>query len=309
MSKNTKRFTEFVKNREKQPPPLLYKYTSLDTANDILNNSTLRFSSPVKFNDPFDSQWNFLWQLSTPEFNQTIIERILYEDIEQGRFRDDNFRQWVMKSRRDHEILPAEHKIDHIKNMKEELGQGFMIPDQVSDMIKRLRILCLATTPESIQMWSYYASGHKGVVLAFYTEILERAWELPVREVKYEQDLPKIVQPEMFFDFFIYGEELPEIDHQGGSDALTLTKNEKWSHENEWRYVSIANRGDTTRYIDTPFLTSALAGLVRGCNCDRESFKELGEIAKAKYPQAIPWAVDLHPNKFALVAGKLGPLP
>ena len=307
MGKNTNRFAEYIKNRKTQPPQLLYKYVPLKTAQLIIANETLRFSSPLEFNDPFDSQWNFLWQLTTPEFNQAMIERILREDINPERFRDGNYRDWVLGNRRKHETLSAEQKREHVERMKEELSQGFTFPDQVSDMIRRLRVLCLASAPDSIQMWSYYASGHAGVVLAFHTEALERDWEVPVKEVQYAESLPKIVVPETFFDFITYGEDLPPIDSQLGSDALTLTKAHKWGHENEWRYVFIAKRGDTTRHVDMTFPVSALAGVVGGCKCDQSEFKILAAEAVAKNPKAKLWGINRHPRRFDLVAGPLDP--
>lgn len=309
MSKNTKRFAEHIKNRRTQPPRLLYKYVPFKTAQLIIANETLRFSSPLAFNDPFDSQWNFLWQLATPKFNQAIIKRILRKGISPERFRDDARRDWVLEHRRAHKSLSAQQKRKHVERMKEELSQGIIFPDQVADMIRRLRVLCLANTPESIQMWSYYASGHEGVVLAFDTEALERAWEVPVEKVRYAKTLPKIVAPKTFYDFIIYGEGLPQIDSQLGSDALTLTKAHKWGHENEWRYVFIAKRGDTTRQVDMTFPVNVLAGFVRGCKCDLDDFKNLATEVRAKYPRAKPWAVARHPVRFDLVAGPLGPLP
>ena len=309
MGKNTKRFAEYIKNRETQPPQLLYKYTSIESARLIISNETVRCRSPLDFNDPFDGQWNFLWQLATPEFNQAIIERILVDapDPDPERFRDDDFRDWVLENRRTHKTLSAEQKRVHVERMKEAFSQGITFPDQVSDMLRRLRVFCLARIPDSIQMWSYYATGHEGVVLAFYTEALERAWEVPVEEVQYAEALPKLVAPEAFFDYFIYGEELPAIDHQRGSDALTLTKAHTWSHENEWRYVFIAERGDKTRHVDRRFPVSALAGVVGGCKCDQSEFKILAAEAVAKNPQAKLWGVIRHPSRFDLVAGPLDP--
>ena len=305
MGRNTKRFAEYIKNRKTQPPRLLYKYVPLKTAQLILANETLRFSSPLAFNDPFDSQWNFLWQLATPKFNQAIIKRILRKDINPERFRDDVCRDWVLENRRDHKTLSAKQKREHVERMKEELSQGITFPDQVSDMIRRLRVLSLAETPDSIQMWSYYASGHEGVVLAFDTEALERAWEVPVEEVQYAKALPKIVDPKTFFDFFTYGEELPTIDHQRVADALTLTKAHTWRHEKEWRYVFIADRSDKIRQDDRNFPVSALAGFVRGCKCDLDDFKILAAEVLAKNPGAQPWAVARHSGRFDLVAGRL----
>lgn len=308
MSIRSRSYEEHIKNREIQPPRILYYYTSLDIAREIIKNETLRFNSPLEFNDPFDAQWNIHWQLTTPEFQQAIVERILREDIDPKRYRDDSMRNWAVNNKRKYETLPAEQKGEHIERMAEEFGQGLVLPDQVSRFTGRLRILCLASTQESIQMWAYYASKHKGVVLAFDSEALERAWELPAKKVEYEEDFPKYLNPESFFEFFIFGEEFPQINIQLGVDALTLTKADKWGHENEWRYVTILDQTDNTQYLDLNFPVSALIGIVGGCNCDKSDFKILVAEAAAKNPQTIPYGIVPHPTQFDLVGVRL-PIP
>ena len=302
MGKNTERFAEFIKIRKKPPPGLLYKYVPIETARLIIANETVRFRSPSDFNDPFDSQWNILWQLATTEFNQTLIERLLDNSLKIAQIKYEGQREWIIENRRVHNSLSETQKPAHIERMIQELGPEVIIPDIVRDQLKRLRIFCLAQKPDSIQMWSYYAAGHQGVAIAFASAVLEQHWEIPVEDVRYRPNLPELVIPESFFDYFIYGEEMPIIDHQRAANALTFTKADSWRHEEEWRYVSLANRGDTALYDDFNFPTSALAGLVAGCKCNRKEFKSLAYEMLAKNPDAKVFATARHPSQFDLVA-------
>ncbi len=52
-----------------------FKYVTADIARTILENGTLRFSSPAMFNDPFDTQFDLHL-----EFDEaTIIDLVLDE--------------------------------------------------------------------------------------------------------------------------------------------------------------------------------------------------------------------------------------
>ena len=55
----------------------LYKYTSFDTAKIILESGSFRFSSPLKFNDPFEMSIDFLnFQSQSSEVRSNIFNNI-----------------------------------------------------------------------------------------------------------------------------------------------------------------------------------------------------------------------------------------
>src|SRR5687768_6018487 len=105
MNRNAERFAAHVKMRKSVPPPLLFKYTSLATARIIIETETARFSSPLTFNDPLDAQWNMLWQLSTPEFNQALVEKLLSDDFDVTRVRGSDRRREIEEERAKYKSL------------------------------------------------------------------------------------------------------------------------------------------------------------------------------------------------------------
>src|SRR5262245_324189 len=228
MSRNSNRFAEYVKARKSTPPPLLFKYTSLCTARKIIETEMVRFSSPIKFNDPLDAQWNMLWQLSTPAFNRALIERMLADEFDMARMRNDNMRAWVQEERAKYHAMSAPERQQYVTAMAEDLDKDIVMPPRVSDQLNRLRVFCLASVPDSVQMWSYYADGHSGAVLAFDSAQLEHTWKLPVDQVVYADKLPEVLDPdkypEAYLDAYAYGEQEPEVDHVRASHLWTFTK-------------------------------------------------------------------------------------
>ena len=53
-----------------------YKYLTAETALKILQNRTLKYSSPVTFNDPFDSQTRMDFDFEMSEFNYIFSDEL-----------------------------------------------------------------------------------------------------------------------------------------------------------------------------------------------------------------------------------------
>jgi hypothetical protein len=57
------------------PPERLFKYTTTDAAASILSNQSLRWRSPVAFNDPFDLKNYFHVAFSWNDLRQEVLRR------------------------------------------------------------------------------------------------------------------------------------------------------------------------------------------------------------------------------------------
>lgn len=115
----------------------IYKYTALDFALKIATTSTLKFTNPSKFNDPFDcdiSRLNF--DLSTA--NESINNEIEYL---KRRFNSN----------------PA---------LTPELFERGYKESQINK-IKRASVCCFSFTSNNILMWAHYADKHYGACLIF----------------------------------------------------------------------------------------------------------------------------------------------
>lgn len=303
MGSNTEKFRDYVASRKEPPPRVLFKYTSIETARVMLENRTIRFGTPLDYNDPFDAQWNTLWQLSTPEFNEAMVVMALGPDLAPSCI-DPRLREWIIEERTRHQQLSLDERKEQIREMAAVLDQGLVahLPDQLLKRLNRLRVFCLAQRPDSVQMWGYYAQEHAGVVMAFDTLALERTWEIPAEQVMYAENLPEIVDPELFFDFYFCGGALPSIDHERAARAWTLTKARGWAHEEERRFVFIADPTDMARFTDQTFPPDALIGLIGGCKACPREFAGFVELAEHQFSPLQIQTVARHATRFDLVA-------
>src|SRR5436190_16800222 len=82
MPRGNEDFDYYIRTRSVRPPKTLYKYTTADTARKVLMTRKLLHQSPLRYNDPFDSQWDPLWFEQTPgyvEKERALLDRALRE--------------------------------------------------------------------------------------------------------------------------------------------------------------------------------------------------------------------------------------
>ena len=167
----------------------------ISTAQIVLVNKTLRWSSPKIFNDPLDIQENML------PFSQNEIEQVFKKEL-------------VVLLGNPHAVefcnerLACLHKrmqeqpdlINHNPSLLEE----FNFPESksfknlrhiLSSLVLDMRILCLSETHNLISMWNDYAEEATGVVLEF--EVLDYldCVTLLAQPVIYDDSPPAITRP------------------------------------------------------------------------------------------------------------------
>ncbi|MGA9453551.1 MAG: DUF2971 domain-containing protein [Verrucomicrobiia bacterium] len=146
--------------KHKTIPQILYKYREFDGfAESIFKNSSLFFSKPSDFNDPFDCR-------ITDKGNYTSQEII------------------------DYLVGCGMPKQDAVTVALQNAAN----PNKMVSTLERIRaevfdcngILCLSECPDSILMWSYYSKSHSGFALGF--DVLEDPpffiMPLPIRYVR-----------------------------------------------------------------------------------------------------------------------------
>lgn len=178
--------------------PVIYKYLPAeDYLPKILSGESLKFSSPLDFNDPFECKPLCL--------------------IELGKAGD----RFLSQGCKELGYSPAKR----IKK-KGELRrfQGRALPSglesNMSELLKGIGISCFSEARDSILMWAHYAAEHSGVCIGFDTtkHFFQTAWQ-----VQYQDALPIIYRPSDSPDTML-------------SKSL-LTKSIHWKYEREWRIV------------------------------------------------------------------------
>lgn len=283
---NSRLYQEELATRTVPLPRLLFKYTNFDAAVAILQTQRLRFRTPAEFNDPFDSEWNILWQIETPEFRELLVRRFVAEDFDLDRIEDAEIRLEVERLRARYAgMTTADEREEFVEVWKTRLAPAPVAQSRLLNARRQLRLLCLSEIHDSIQMWSYYADHHKGVVLGFDASALEQAWLLPARRVEYVSQLPPFLDPAKHLDVHLYGSQVPEVDGAAASRVWTTSKAVGWSHEREWRFALVEPLGKPP-YADVPFPAESLVKVFAGCRADPASLVTLEAESASRYPNA-----------------------
>ena len=200
----------------------IYKYTSTEAAVATVKNTTLKFTCPLEFNDPFDCNTSILEFTRTPD---AVAE--YKQALEQAG-------------------LPLIRKMAM-------LGE-FYRPDRFQEIygsvarskILRSKVTCFSKNYKSTLMWSHYADHHKGVCLEFNgsmepEEILLRRVAM-IANVNYDRT-----------ETINYN-----LDKQAATLDLFTRKWEEWRYEEEVRIIIVEE--DPYHKFSKSFLTGVVFG-------------------------------------------------
>ncbi|EKN4828932.1 TPA: DUF2971 domain-containing protein [Yersinia enterocolitica] len=196
---------------------MFYKYVGVETALRIITSGKLMYTTPDKFNDPYDTY------ASTPKpgFHK-MIKRIQHEQ-------DPYAEVTAKRNFREREELYK--KID-----REEIRRN---------AVKNFAITCFSKSPYILPMWAHYADNHAGCVLGFKIDN------------KIEEEIKKMalqgktsVSGNLLFPLdVIYDDVRPPIYNKDGltshdeTPKIFLTKAKAWSYEEEVRCFKLGSSG------------------------------------------------------------------
>jgi hypothetical protein len=124
------------------PQPLLYKYVTLEGLRHILRDSTIRFTQPSAFNDPFELLPEIIVPTGTPEGKIQL--------------------QFDISSTRP--IPDAEEIVES----SDGVGSSDAMSREIVQLLnKEIGILCLSRVRDSLLMWSHYGDQYAGAVVGF----------------------------------------------------------------------------------------------------------------------------------------------
>lgn len=253
-------------------PDFSYKYTSSSTAKIILRNKTIRWNSPLNFNDTFELNYSIGTDFDESKAVDIIAQKlatVIYDDkikLYDNRLRNPKLNYMRKHLRKD--SYPIDHFVETIKPVAKELIPTVKnIIDKEKERwkkdIKNYRILCFSECNDSILMWERYADEHSGVVIK-WKPIAEIDSPLyAAYPVIYSDEVPEFATFEYLIDIYIgLKPAKPMID-----ELLTLvtTKTTSWSDENEWRIVSTKRIFDSGTYEDVPFSPQEIDAVYLGC--------------------------------------------
>lgn len=248
------------------PPTKLYKYKDIsgegiDHVEDMLRNNRLWYSSPQKFNDPFDCRCLF----EVEHDRNKVVRRKAEFLIKHNKA---TLAGAIAQAAREVPTNPEE-----LRRFRDQQFRGHSI------RAENTGILCLTTDCDNILMWTHYARNHTGICIEF--------------RVRTENDSEHI-------DFFGRAFPVEYTDHMPVTNFMQdnwedvvrkafFTKSSWFEHEREYRRI-LMNEGEGLK----PIPHGIVSAIILGCDIDARA-RERVVTACSQYDGPVK-IVEATPN-------------
>lgn len=250
-------------------PLKLYKYRdfSNDFHRDGLENDEQWFSSPDRFNDPFDTIAYFNVN-SFARQRQTIDE--IHQEIENIKELEAHGGTW-QATEITNPISHGEWRSEIVEPYIDDLPKEYQEPiramfkstlerlnaEMVQQMSSVLRsgfsVLSLSNIATSKLMWSHYASSHTGFCIEF------DFGQLPYDNIRKRMCFPVFYRRKRT-DISRYFSRPPAQFNNLVGQYLCLMKDADWSYEEEWRIVHAIGPSEANRAHAMPPPSALIVG-------------------------------------------------
>ena len=272
----------------------------------VVGSLGFRWSSPEKFNDPFDHQSGFSLSIDPDEFSEILVGsilRIIFADTEPmfkpltffsslicrlRQFRDRMDRSEIEKELRETSAQVSRNLHDHILQLNAAIQESFC----------NSRIFCVSERRDNVVMWSHYAESHRGVVfkLRCIDEIDNTL--LAAKKVEYVT---------RFIDFVSPGEYAKHLTGECPVDLLQLCwklpfiKHADWAYEREWRvYWALIDEPAENGYSIYPENPMVFDEIYLGCRMSDDERTRLVGLVKQRLPHVRIFNTEMSRTEFAL---------
>ena len=203
-------------------PAVLYKYIKVEHALSILQDLKLKITPPNEFDDPFEFLLRVEGDMSRTKVKKLMKtkehERKVYELAKAQGIAVSSFKNFKRNFRADRE----KHVSDAIHYAQPVIAAYLKQPYQ-ADISKRFGVLCLTEVPDSLLMWSHYASGHRGVVIGLEIPPHWKLYKVDYRTERVPVSLELEPGDRFLEDVLV---------------KLVKSKCRDWAYEREWRAIS-----------------------------------------------------------------------
>jgi hypothetical protein len=284
-----------------------FKYASPKAAREILSAGTVRYSSPLTFNDPFDVQSGLHFDFNIDALSRKIIQGLSeFATAVEAPAVDpaDAWGQLVLKVREMHPThgFPTdrwskeatkliEWLVGKIKETQKEYQRHWQ-----EKLLPGIRVFCVSEDRDNLLMWAHYAHDHKGAVFEF--------WSLPdednplsvAQPIQYGASPPSFFSEQEFLDDIL---SIQKLDFESLYRRYVFCKSEHWKYEKEWR-VWYPLSDPTGLYDTVPIRTSGFRALYLGCQTRAEDKDALLGLVRQHYPSTRVYQASKSPVAYAL---------
>jgi hypothetical protein len=263
-------------------PTHFYKFCTAKVAKLNLATRRLRFSSPLRFNDPFDCYFppgfcNLRQNVAAIEEHHHAI-LMGKEVLPEGSSAAFNMAplmglvgtvppEVVERSRKSHKA--------RLLAVAEEFNAGSQI--EWEEALRRFRLLSLCAERNNLLLWAHYADCHRGVALEFEAISAGAVPFAAAMPMKYWKRVPRAYSRKDFIESALGLGPLP--DEAKAVLPLVLTKSDKWTYEKEWRIVRMAPDQGASLFSDLEFSAGSLTRIFLGCRCTVRTLRAVERLA------------------------------
>lgn len=285
-----------------------YKFHTLATARIIIERLSLRWSSPLHFNDPFDTQTALVADIDPKAFADRMVfhqEQLLYgEEIPAFCDPNETLHAAALLLRQHREKFSREKALSSLREATEEVAANLPLHlDELSRVTTAHmchgRVYCLAEEINNVVMWSHYGDEHRGVGFRFRVlEDIDHPF-LIARKVEYSDHYISLGNSVELADHFM---KVKEIDLTELAWKMVYRKHLHWSYENEWRcYFPMLDQpaGDGyTVHEQDPRLFEAV---YLGCRMEERDKVDFIEFVRANLPDTKIFTASKSRRSFDLI--------
>lgn len=261
----------FVSPNRRHDRSCFYKYATADTTRRIVSSRSLRWSSPLCFNDPFDVPRDAVLSFGVAEL-QTAVHELLLAVMEGTLQTRDPVLRYLSGALSNE--MDQERRQLVLAELRESLAAMAPTTSTALDDFRRvwneivptLRILCLSEVNDSVSMWAYYTDNHTGAVLQFEASDELDSSLLLAHAVTYSDSPPALPPKEAWARALVSREP---IDWQEYFKEYHYVKSMQWSHEREWRVVSYSAANEVGLFSYKNFSPRELSAVFLGAKMSR----------------------------------------
>jgi Ribosomal protein L7/L12 dimerisation domain/Protein of unknown function (DUF2971) len=267
----------------------LFKYMPWATARIVLQNHTLRWSTPGTLNDPYDMQFDLQFDVDPKAVRKLALDKAWDALTGDKPAPVGNALGALIRLLRG--TMPGLTREEFDGQIGAAFDKGLSAMQRGLPQLQREfralladgKILCLSATPDNIRLWRRYADEHRGVALKFRSVPgLDSPWGT-ARPIEYPANLPNLLNNDFLADM---ASGRVSMDGRAIMNRMVYTKVTKWAEEREWRIYSGTGRNPEARYEDIAFNPLELDAVIMGCQMPEHDRVELSNMTRRLYPHA-----------------------
>jgi len=285
-----------------------YKYAGPSTVLAILKSKSVRYSSPLTFNDPFDLQSGLHFDFEISTLSEKVLDKLGEYATASEMPPVDESDPWGELVRIVRELYPT-HGFPRDKFYQLAGSSLGVIGEQIEitqkgyqehwwcNLLPGLRVFCVSEERDNLLMWAHYAQDHTGAVFEFLSLPEEDNPLSVARPIQYVSSPPSFFTEKEWLDDIFSVRKLKTTEFY---ERYAYIKSENWAYEREWRVWYPIIPTPKTLYEDMPIRQSELAALYIGCRAEPAFEAEASELAKVAFPNIRIFKAEKREEFYAL---------